>query len=281
MNSEPPIELLISDVDGTLVHADKTVGAATIAAVRQLRDAGAAFTIVSSRPPRGMLYPRRMLGVDQPFAAFNGGSIVNPDGSVALANRLTPAAAKIALDLLLDRRLETWVYADDQWLVLDGDGEYVPRERRTIASEPVVVKCYEPYLDRIDKIVAASSDHPYLAQIEQELAAAVAGQARAVRSQAYYIDVTALQATKAYAVAALAERIGVPLERIAVIGDADNDLPMFERAGLAIAMGQASDAVKAKAALVTDSNDDDGVAAAIQRYILPRVRRPQRAVPTR
>jgi Cof subfamily protein (haloacid dehalogenase superfamily) len=268
----PPIELMISDVDGTLVHADKTVGEATIAAVKELRAAGVPFTIVSSRPPRGMLYPQRTLGIDQPFAAFNGGSIVNPDGSIALANRLTPAAARTALDMLLGHQLETWVYADNEWFVLDGNGEYVPRERRTIASEPVVVKSYEPYLDRVDKIVAASSDHPRLAQIEKELAAAVDGQARAVRSQAYYIDVTALQATKGFAVTALAERFGIPLERVAVIGDADNDLPMFERAGLAIAMGQATDAVKARAAFVTDSNVDDGVASAIRRYVLPRVR---------
>jgi hydroxymethylpyrimidine pyrophosphatase-like HAD family hydrolase len=58
-----------------------------------------------------------------------------------------------------------------------------------------------------------------------------------------------------------------------VIGDADNDLPMFERAGLAIAMGQATDAVKSKAAFVTDSNADDGVASAIERFVLPRVRK--------
>ncbi|WP_299696514.1 HAD family hydrolase [Hydrocarboniphaga sp.] len=270
-DSLPPIELLISDVDGTLVHADKIVGAATVAAVQQLRAAGVPFTIVSSRPPQGMLYPKHMLGIDQPYAAFNGGTIVNPDGSLAQASRLTLAAATIALDMLLGNQLETWVYADNEWFVLDADGEYVPRERRTIASEPVLVKSFEPYLDRIDKIVAASSDHPRLAQIEKDLAAAVEGQARAVRSQAYYIDVTDLKATKGYAVAALAQRIGVPLERVAVIGDADNDLPMFERAGLAIAMGQATDAVKARAAFVTDSNVDDGVASAIQRYILPRV----------
>lgn len=269
-NKLPMIELMISDVDGTLVHADKTIGEATVAAVKELRAAGVAFTIVSSRPPRGMLYPRRMLGIDQPFAAFNGGSIINPDGSVALANRVSPAAVRIALDMLLGQNIETWVYADDEWMVLDGDGEYVPRERRTIASEPVVVKSYEPYLERVDKIVAASSDHPRLAQIEKELAAAVDGQARAVRSQAYYIDVTALQATKGFAVTALAERFGVPLERVAVIGDADNDLPMFAKAGLAIAMGQASDVVKSRAAFVTDSNVDDGVASAIRRFVLPR-----------
>ena len=271
MPDAEPIELLISDVDGTLVHADKTVGERTVAAVQRLRTAGCRFTIVSSRPPRGMLYPRKMLEIDEITAAFNGGSLVDRDGRVLLANRVDPAAARECLQQLAAARIETWLYADDEWLVLDGDGEYVPRERRTIASEPVVVPSFEPWLDRVDKIVAASSDHARLAQVEQQLAQAVQGRARAVRSQAYYLDITALQATKGFAATQLAARIGVPLSRVAVIGDAANDLPMFERAALAIAMGQASDEVKRAAAFVTDSNADDGVATAIERYVLPRV----------
>jgi Cof subfamily protein (haloacid dehalogenase superfamily) len=266
-----PIELFVSDVDGTLARPDKTIGAATIAAVRRLRDVGLPFTIVSSRPPSGMLYPLRTLDIDLPFAAFNGGSIVNPDGSVAEAHRLTTAAATTTLTMLLKQHLETWVYADGKWLVLDPHGAYVPRERITIASEPVVVDGFEPYLDRVDKIVAASSDHAHLTDVEMQLGAALQGQARVVRSQLYYIDVTAMHATKGHAVTALAHRIGVPLDRVAVIGDAANDLPMFECAGLAIAMGQAEEAIRRRATFVTGSNAEDGVASAIERYILPRV----------
>lgn len=265
-----PIGLLISDVDGTLVDADKAVRPATIDAVRRLRTAGLRFSIVSSRPPLGLRYPVRMLDIDEPVAAFNGGSIVDRGGAVLSARRLAPDAAAITLELLLRERIETWVYADNQWLVLDAGGEYVPRERRTIDAEPVQVPRFDAYVDRIDKIVAASSDHPRLAQIEAQLAGLLEGRARAVRSQAYYLDVTDLHATKGYAVTELARRIGVPLQRVAVIGDAPNDLPMFERAALAIAMGQAEDAVKKAADFVTAGNDDDGVAAAIDRYILRR-----------
>lgn len=269
--ADASIELLVSDVDGTLVRGNKSISAATVAAVERLRRAGAAFTIVSSRPPIGLRYPRQALHIEQPMAAFNGGSIVDRRGDIIEAVRVPPVVARQCIERLRSEPLETWVYADDRWLVLDGDGEYVPRERRTIASEPTVVDSFEPYLDRVDKIVVAGSDHPRLAALERELAETLSGTARAVRSQLYYIDITALDANKGHALRALAARIGVPLERVAVIGDAPNDLPMLECAALSIAMGQADDEVKQAADCVTESNDDDGVAHAIERYVLPRL----------
>ncbi|WP_348644659.1 HAD hydrolase family protein [Starkeya sp. ORNL1] len=62
----------------------------------------------------------------------------------------------------------------------------------------------------------------------------------------------------------------MPLDEVAVIGDMVNDLPMFEVGGLSIAMGNASDAVKGQANFVTTSNDEDGVAHAIEQFVLPR-----------
>jgi len=107
-----------------------------------------------------------------------------------------------------------------------------------------------------------------LAQLEQTLAAQLADRATAVRSQPYYLDLTAPQANKGNAVVALATLIGVDMVHVAVIGDADNDVPMFGQAGWAIAMGQGEAAVQARADVVTASNSNEGVAAAIHRYVL-------------
>jgi Cof subfamily protein (haloacid dehalogenase superfamily) len=262
------IDLLICDVDGTLVRSDKTVAPATGQAVRRLRAAGIGFSAISARPARGMRYPIEVLGIDQPTAAFNGGTIVAADGTVLSARRLTDDTAAQTLALFAAQDVEIWVFADDRWLVVDPDGPFVPRERHAVGFEPVVVPDFRPLLHRVDKIVAASHDHALLARMEESTAAALAGRARAVRSQPYYLDVTDLQADKGHGVAALAEAAGVPLERVAVIGDAHNDIPMFERAGLAIAMGQAAPEVQAAARHVTTGNDADGVAHAIERFIL-------------
>lgn len=263
-----PIRLLVSDVDGTLVRPDKQIAAPTLAAIDALRAAGVAFTLVSSRPPRGMLPLIRALRLDAPTAAFNGGAIVDAHGRLLEFHPLSPDHARIALDLFTAAPVETWVFADDQWLLRDPAGPYVPLERHTLGYDGTVVDSFEPYLDRIGKIVAASADAAGLVRLEEQLNPRIAPGAQASRSQVYYLDVNHARANKGDAVEALARQLGVPLAETAVIGDGDNDVPMFQRAGFSIAMGQASAQVRAQATVTTASNADDGLAAAVHRYIL-------------
>jgi Cof subfamily protein (haloacid dehalogenase superfamily) len=266
------IRLLVSDVDGTLVRPDKQISSATLAAVQALREAGVAFTLVSSRPPRGMLALVRMLGLNTPTAAFNGGAIVDADGRVIESHPLSQRNARIVLETFQRRPVETWVFADGQWLLKDPNGPYVPLERHTLGFDGTVVDSFEPYLDRIGKIVAASADAAGLIELEGEINPRIAPDAHASRSQVYYLDVNHARANKGEAVAALARHLGVTLAETAVIGDGDNDVPMFERAGFSIAMGQASPEVRARATVTTASNADDGLAAAVHRFILPGIR---------
>ena len=265
------IRMVVSDVDGTLVRNDKSLTGATIAAVQRLRDAGIAFSIISARPSRGLSHPIETLGIDQPTAAFNGGTVTGPEGQVLLANRLTDDVAARTVELLQHENVETWVFADDEWLVVDENGPQVPRERRTIGFGPTVLASFASRLARVDKIVAASNDYPLLERLEKTVGDALHGQARAIRSQPYYLDVTDLKADKGNGVAALADAAGVPLEHVAVLGDGHNDIAMFQRAGLAIAMGQSAPEVRAAATHVTKSNEEDGVADAIERLILVRI----------
>lgn len=275
----PSIALLISDVDGTLVRPDKSLSDANVAAVAALRDAGVAFTLVSSRPPRGMAGVRKALQVDLPYAAYNGGTVLHADGSVAVSHRIPADAAREAIDVLTAHGVDAWVFADDLWLVLKDSGRLVDKEAMTLGYGPTRVDDFTPYLDRVDKMVGASDDHALLAQLEKTLAAQLADRATAVRSQPYYLDLTAPQANKGHAVVALATLIGVDMARVAVIGDADNDVPMFGQAGWAIAMGQGEAAVQARADVVTASNRDDGVALAIYRYVLGATAAGTRAPP--
>jgi Cof subfamily protein (haloacid dehalogenase superfamily) len=266
----PAIDLLISDVDGTLLRTDKSLTEVTKQAVDRLRRAGVRFSIISARPTRGLRLPLDGLQVTEPVAAFNGGTVVAADGTVLRASRLADATARTVLERLRRPGIELWLFADDRWLVEDPDGPLVPREERAVGFGPELVENLADHAVRVDKIVAASNDHALLAVLEQEAGGALAGEAQALRSQPYYLDVTAPEADKGTGVAALAEAIGVPLERVAVIGDAYNDLPMFAQAGLAIAMGQAPDEVKAAARFVTAGNDADGVAQAVDRLLLGR-----------
>lgn len=266
----PGIRFLLSDIDGTLLRPDHSLSQATIDAVRRLREADVQFTLASSRPPRAMRQVIEALGVELPTVAFNGGTITHADGRLLAAHRIPEAAARICLELFAAQDVSIWVFADDQWLLQDPDGAYVGHERDALGYEPVLVGSFEPYLDRVDKIVASSADFDLLKALEVRLNPLIADAALAARSQAYYLDVTALAANKGSALAALAEYLDVPLAQTAAIGDGGNDVAMFLKAGLSIAMGQAESSVAGQADRVTGSNQEDGVASAIDRFILPR-----------
>ncbi|MBS4086434.1 HAD family hydrolase [Pseudomonas rustica] len=265
-----PIRFLLSDMDGTLLLPDHTLSQRTIEAVRALREAGVLFSLATGRPPKAMLQQIEALGVDLPTAAFNGGTIVNPDGSLLAAHYLPATTALIALATFADQPgVEIWVFSGGDWLLKDPHGPMVPREQHGLGYPPVVVESFEPYLERIDKIVATSNNTELLIELEARLIPKVNGMAQVSRSQPVYLDVTALEANKGTALTTIAEHLGIPLEQTAAIGDGGNDPAMFHCAGLSIAMGQAEDAVKRQADVVTAPNTEDGVAQAIEKYILP------------
>ncbi len=265
------IKLVVSDVDGTMVTTAKELTPATFHAAERLRDAGIPLALVSSRPPRGMAFIQEQLGLTGPLGGFNGGTILAPDGAV-IEERFVPAhAAQTALDFFAERGVSGWVFADGQWIILDPNGDYVPKERMTVRFDPTVVSSFEPYLDRCGKIVGASAKHDLLAQCEGELQALLGTTAHAHRSQVYYLDVTNPTADKGTAARALARWYGLDISEVCAIGDQANDVPMFRVAGTSIAMGNAPPAVAAQAKLHTLSNEEDGWSAAIERHVLPNL----------
>lgn len=268
-----PIRLLVSDVDGTLVTPDKTLTPAALEAGGALARAGLAFCLVSSRPARGMAHLIDALDVRAPCAAFNGGRIFERDGRTLESHPLPADAAEDALDLIAEAGAGAWVFSGDEWLLTEPQGDEVWRERRTVCFDPVCVRDLKAAAGPVGKIVGVSDDPAVLDLCQARAGPALAGRANVSRSQSYYLDFTHPDADKGRAVTALARRLGVPLEATAVIGDMDNDLPMFAVAGFSVAMGQASERVQAAADAVTSSNRDDGFAVAVHELILPRAAR--------
>jgi Cof subfamily protein (haloacid dehalogenase superfamily) len=261
------IKLVVSDVDGTLLTGDKTLTDAAVAAVRRLREAGIGFTIVSSRPTIGMGFLVGPLAIALPIGSFNGSSIVDP-GLKPLEAHLIPAdTVRRALDVFREFGTDIWLFTNEQWLTRNPNGEYVGHEKRAINHDPVIVNDFAPYLTSACKIVGASSDAALLMRCEAAMKQAVGEQATAVRSQTYYLDVTPPGHDKGTFVEAVAKRLGVPGAEVATIGDMQNDLPMFAKSGMSVAMGNASDDVKRHATYVTASNEDEGFAKAIEMVL--------------
>jgi hypothetical protein len=130
----------------------------------------------------------------------------------------------------------------------------VDREEWTVKFPPTVVSTFEDVFDRVVKIVGVSDDREVMTRCVTEVQQAWGRQVSAALSQPYYLDVTHPQANKGEVIAQLSALLAVPVAQIATIGDMPNDVLMFERSGVSIAMANASAEVQRAARYVTTSN---------------------------
>jgi len=270
MAEKQKISLVLADVDGTLLTEDKVITRRAQQAVDALRDAKIRFAITSGRPPRGMVMLFDPLHIDTPVAGFNGGVFVERDLSILEENTVPKDVALAAIRLMREQELDVWVYRGNDWLVTDLHAPHVDREAWTVKFAPKVVPAFENDLEHVMKVVGISDDHQKVERCETAAQAAFGSQTTAARSQPYYLDITNKKANKGAVVEYLARHMNVAVEEIATIGDQPNDILMFQRSGFSIAMGNASDKVKARASAVTDSCNDEGFAKAMERYILDK-----------
>jgi hypothetical protein len=262
------ISLVLADVDGTLVTEDKILTERAQAAVRRLHAAGIRFAITSGRPPKGMSMLFDPLALETPIAGFNGGLFVKRDLSIVEQKTLPPDVAAQAVDLIRQHGMDAWVYSGNDWLITTLKAPHVEREAWTVKFQPKVVTDFTDALKQAAKIVGVSDDHAKVQGCEADAQAAFGDRATAARSQPYYLDVTHHDANKGAVVDYLTQKLSIPAAEIATIGDQPNDVLMFKRSGFSIAMGNASDQVKAQASATTDSYNDEGFAKAMERFIL-------------
>jgi Cof subfamily protein (haloacid dehalogenase superfamily) len=262
------IRLMLADVDGTLVTQDKILTPEAIDAVHALRAAGILFAVTSGRPPRGMAMLIEPLDLQTPIAAFNGGMLVDRDMNV-LEQRVIPEDLVVPIaDLMRSFDLVVWIYRGADWYVPDPKGPHVAREAWTVKFEPKVMNGLDGLTSDVVKIVGVSDDHGAVARCSAAAHERFGDHVAAAASQPYYLDVTHPDANKGSVAKGLAHRYKLSTDEIATIGDMPNDVLMFAHSGLSIAMGNADAEVKKAARRVTDSNEDNGFAQAVHRFVL-------------
>jgi Cof subfamily protein (haloacid dehalogenase superfamily) len=208
------------------------------------------------------------LELDTPIAAFNGGLVVERDMEIVEQRVVPDGLVQPIVDLVRSFGLDVWVYRGAEWLVVDPKGPHVDREAFTVQFAPTVVESYDGIEEDVAKIVGVSDDHDLVAAAERAAHEEFGGDVSAARSQDYYLDVTNPDANKGHVVRLLADRFSLAADEIATIGDMPNDVLMFAHSGLSIAMGQSGREVHRAARRVTASNDDDGFAEAMERFVL-------------
>lgn len=263
--SDTSIRLVLSDVDGTLITPDKQLTDEAIRVVNELRARDILFAITSSRPPRGLSMFVDPLNVTLPMGPFNGGLIVNPHLDVLNRVPIKEHLVEIIVRALSDSDVSAWVFQGTNWFVLDLDGPHVAHEASVVQFEPTQIESFDGIRSDVIKIVGVSDDTAAIAKAQ---AALNDYEISATTSQSYYLDITDRNANKGKVVHYLSDVFSIDRSAIATIGDMSNDVLMFQESGLSIAMGNATDEVKAKATHVTKSNDDNGFAYGIEQFVL-------------
>ncbi|MEO9180372.1 MAG: Cof-type HAD-IIB family hydrolase [Acidimicrobiales bacterium] len=262
------VRLVLSDVDGTLLNANKELSSRAIAMVDRLREADILFALTSSRPPRGIAMFVEPLHLTTPLAAFNSAMIVEPELGIIEQRAIDDDVSSQIIALLDEHHISIWLYRGDEWYVRDLNGPHTQHEASVVDFQPLQLANFDAVCTDVAKIVGVSDDVNAMSEVQAAMQEKFGTRVGATASQSYYLDITHPLANKGSAVEYFADRFSIPTNAIATIGDAYNDISMFERSGLSIAMGNAVDEVKAAAREVTTSNDDDGFANAIERFIL-------------
>ena len=208
------------------------------------------------------------LALATPIGGFNGAIFVKPDMSIIEEHVFAVECAEEAIEIILQAGLDAWVYAGADWLIRNPKAPHVEHEQWVVKFAPTIVPDLGVGLEHAVKITGITDDHDRMARCEAALRDQLAERASIVRSQPYYIDVTHPDANKGVVVGTLSKLLTVPKDRVLTIGDMPSDTLMFRKSGISIAMGNAEPEVKALARFLTDSNEDEGFAKAMERYVL-------------
>lgn len=264
-----PIALVISDIDGTLITSNHEIAESTRRAAMRLYERGINLSLCSSRPPRSIRPLADQLALRSPFAAFNGALIVTADGEVKLRSTLPSAVIARLKAISDDFGLGLWLYDEEDWWVAARDA-FVEREEHTSGFAPRIEGYDERLKGEATKLTVVGKPE-LVAQAERRVLTELANEVSASRSKPRFLDVTAYGIHKGSAVRRIASVFNVTPAQVAVIGDGPNDIEMFREAGLSIAMGQGVDEVIQAARFITSSNDNDGWARGIEKYVLGAV----------
>ena len=274
VSSPTHFSVLALDLDGTLLTDDLGITERSHAAIRRARERGVTVLLASARPPRSMVRYHRELALETPMVAYNGALVWDAANSRPLFHApMVPDAARALVGFLRRQHPELNISLEcgNRWY-MDELTEEIRREiERYEVDPPHGVGCLEQVLaeeaEAISKVLFRGT-----MQTAEELLLALppdlAERLNITTSGDWFCEVMAAGVTKAAAIEWTAGHLGLESGGILAIGDSPNDIPMLRHAALGIAMANASALVREAADAITASNNEEGVAEALDRHLL-------------
>ena len=264
-------KLIAMDLDGTLNNDQKIITEKTKAALMAAQKRGIRLALASARPSPGLFKERDILRLQDHngiLMSYNGGRIVDAaTGKVLFETSMDLAQTKQVL-----RRLEALPVTpilDDgvQFYVADKNGYKVDYECKNNNMTCTEVGNLADFLSFAPIKILMSVQPEELAEVQKQIADFLPETLTVVQTAAFYLEVIPKVINKGQGIRDICAVLGIDPSEVISFGDAANDIPMLREAGMGVAMGNAAEAVKAAANMVTLSNNEDGIAAALEKLI--------------
>lgn len=270
-------KLLVLDVDGTLLNDAKEISKRTLAALLKVQQMGVRIVLASGRPTYGLLPLAKTLELGNYggfILSYNGCQIINAgNGEILFERRINPEMVPYLEKKARKNHFPIFTYHDDTIITNSPDNEHIQQEAllnnlRIIHEEEFSIAIdFAPC-----KCMLVSDDEQELKGLEEHWKRRLNGALDVFRSESYFLEVVPCGIDKANSLGVLLEQLEVKREEVIAIGDGVCDVTMLQLAGMGIAMGHSQDSVKVCADYVTASNEEDGVALAVEKVILAEVR---------
>lgn len=269
-------KLLVLDVDGTLLNGDREISKRTLAALLKVQQMGVRIVLASGRPTYGLLPLAKTLELGNYggfILSYNGCQIISAqNGEIVFERRINPEMLPYLEKKARKNGFAIFTYHDDTIIANNPENEYIQSEARLNNLKLIKEEEFSIGVDFAPcKCMLVSDDEEALVALEQLWKSRLNGALEVFRSEPYFLEVVPCGIDKANSLGALLEHLDIKRDEVIAIGDGVCDVTMIQLAGLGVAMGHSQDSVRVCADYVTATNEEDGVAQAVEKLILAEV----------
>ena len=264
-------KLLVLDIDGTLTNAQKQITPKTKKALIKAQQQGVKLVIASGRPTCGVLPYAKELELAQHggyVLSYNGAKIIHcPDEEEIFSQGLPLEMLPEIYDLSARNQVNILTYEGNAVITETPEDPYVAIEARINGLDIRKIDSFKDHVRFPVTKCLMLGDGDYLAGVEEIVRRQLGDRLNIFRSEPFFLEVMPQNIDKAYSLSILLERLGLTREEMIPCGDGFNDKSMLHFAGLGVAMANAQEAVKKAADYITLSNEHDGIANVVEKFI--------------
>lgn len=265
-------KMIVLDLDGTLTNRDKIITPKTKEALMEVQRRGKTIVLASGRPTYGVMPLAEELnlkGYGGYILSFNGGIIINCDTEEIIFSRQLPIESNVRIiDLAKDQGVNILTYEKDKIITPDASCPYVGKEAFINKLDVCQVEAFREYVGFSVPKFLMLDDGDFLALAEPRVKAALGKNFGVYRSEPYFLEIMPKGIDKAQSLERLLDGVGLTRQQMIACGDGYNDLSMIKYAGLGVAMENAVLPVRNAADYITASNNHDGIAQVVEKFML-------------